>query len=199
MAAQDARRGRARRTRSSRPGSLADVLDMAKPAHHEPDDAATAPEDHLEAQRWRDYRRGRRYEVLVPSPFARNPRYQGEPVLRTRVCADPGDLLEGGTREPVFVTEDEWMELRIAEQSAELRTEGYRAPEQWMTLAEIAAEVGKSERTIRRHIVERGECQFTTFGRTKKVRRSDFEEWCKKDLPVTKEIREVDAFRREDF
>jgi len=170
------------------------MADSAPDPELDDDGMELSPEDHLEAQRWRDYRRGRRYEVLVASPFARNPRYQAEPVLRTRVCADPGDLLEGGTREPVFVTEDEWMELRIAEQVARA------APlvQEWMTLAEIAEVVRVSERTIRRH-VDRGELPFTKFGRQRKVRRSDFEEWCKKDIPATREIREADAFRRGDF
>lgn len=151
------------------------------------------PEDHLEAQRWRDYRRGRRYSVLTHSPFERV--RPGSPlVLRTMVCADSGDLLDGGTRPPEFVTEADWMELRIAEQVARA------APlvQEWMTLAEIAEVVRVSERTIRRH-VDRGELPFTKFGRQRKVRRSDFEEWCKKDIPATREIREADAYRRGDF
>ena len=68
-----------------------------------------------------------------------------------------------------------------------------------MTLQEIAAEVGKDVRTIRRYIVEKNECPFTEFGRTKKVRRSDFEDWLAKDRPETREIRETEQYRREDF
>ena len=154
----------------------------------------SGPDDALAEQRHREYVRGRRYEVWVSSPFARNPRYQGGPVLRTRYYVGRTD--DG---EPIFASEDEWHALALREQAAELRAEGYRAPEQWLTLREIAAEVGKSERTIRRHIVERGECPFTAFGRTKKVRRSDLDEWLAKDRPETREIRETEQYRRDDF
>ena len=165
--------------------------------------------DLLELNRHREYVPGRRYEVYVPSPFARNPGYDGPPVLRTRYFvrwedrpgSDGGDAVE---RWPVFATEEEWLELRLEERlreaTGELSATGnVRAEDQWLTLQEIADQVGKSARTIRRHIVERGECPFTAFGRTKKVRRSDYEEWLKKDLPVTKEIREADGYRRDDF
>jgi len=168
------------------------------PSDAEPGDAEPSPEDMLELNRHRDYVRGRRYEVFVPSPFARNPRYRGEPVLRMRYFVR-WETREDGERWPVFATEEEWLELRLAEQTDALRAEGYRAPEQWMTLKEIAAEVGKSERTIRRHIVEREECSFTAFGRTKKVRRSDFEEWLAKDSQESQELRETEEYRRDDF
>ncbi|MEM1451103.1 MAG: helix-turn-helix domain-containing protein [Planctomycetota bacterium] len=66
-----------------------------------------SPTDAMEAQRWRPYQLGRVYAVFVPSPFARvNP--DASPVLRHRVCSDPGDLQEGGSREPVFVTPAEF-------------------------------------------------------------------------------------------
>ena len=66
-----------------------------------------SPADALEAQLHREYHRGRIYAVFVPSPFARaNP--DASPVLRYRVCSDPGDLLTGGTREPVFVAPAEF-------------------------------------------------------------------------------------------
>ena len=73
-------------------------------------------------------------------------------------------------------TEKEWLEIRLAEQADALREEGYQAPDQWLTLQEIAEQVGMNLRTIRQHIVERGDCPFTQFGRSKKLRRSDFEE-----------------------
>lgn len=149
-------------------------------------------EDLLDLNRFREYVRGRRYEVFVPSPFPR-----GEPILRARyfVRWETRD----GERWPIFATEEEWLEVRLHEQTTALRTEGYRPPEQWMTLKEIAAEVGKDARTIHRHIVERGECAFTEFGRTKKVRRSDFEAWLAKDRHVAPEVREADSYRRSDF
>ena len=61
-----------------------------------------------------------------------------------------------------------------------------------MTLQEIADEIGKKGRTVRRHIVERNECPFTEFGRDKKVRRSDYEDWLGKDRPeARRELREA--------
>ncbi len=154
-------------------------------------------EDALEDPRLREnYKRGQLYEVLVPSI------YEGvspgsEPILAKRIFAGWED--RDGERHPVFVTTLEWQEMRLKEEVDGLRAEGFQSPEPWMTLQEIADQVGASVRTIRRHIVERAECAYTEFGRVKKVRRSDFEEWLKKDLPVTKEIREVDSYRREDF
>jgi len=157
----------------------------------------TSYEDALEDQRLReDYVCGRLYEVYVPSIFE-GIRPGSEPDLSKRVFAGWED--RDGERHPLFVTEREWEEIRLKEEMDALRAEGHRAPEQWMTLGEIASEVGKSVRTIRRHIIERGECPFTEFGRDKKVRRSDFEEWLAKDRPETREIRETEQYRREDF
>lgn len=66
-----------------------------------------APEDAMEAQLHRRYVRGRVFAVFVPSPFVSvNP--DAAPVLRHRVCSNPGDLLEGGTRAPEFVTPAEF-------------------------------------------------------------------------------------------
>ncbi len=164
-----------------------------------PDGLVLRGDDLLEQNRHREYVRGRRYEVFVPSPFARNrtAKSKAEPVLRERYFVRWE--MRDGEHWPVFATEDEWHEIRLREKTDPLQAEGYRAPEQWMTLKEIAAEVGKDVRTIRRHIVQRGECPFTAFGRTKKVRRSDFEEWTKKDRPETRETREADSYRKKDF
>ena len=166
--------------------------------HQEPDLLDCEPpgepgvEDMLDLNRFREYVRGRRYEVFVPSPFPR-----GSPQLRLRYFVEW--QTRDGERWPVFATDDEWLEIRLREQAVALRSEGYRAPEQWLTLKEIAAEVGKDVRTIRRHVVERGECPFTEFGRTKKVRRSDFEAWLAKDRHVAPEVRDADSFRKRDF
>ncbi len=66
-----------------------------------------SPEDLLDMNRHRDYVRGQVYAVWVPSPFAcANP--DAAPVLRYRVCSDPGDLADGGSRDPVFATTAEW-------------------------------------------------------------------------------------------
>jgi len=175
-----------------------------------PDDLPDGPSalDLFHLQRERAYIRGRIYRVFIPGIF--NCARRGD-----RNCELPTNVVEadfklelrvfGGWRDredgrwPVFVTEHEWHEIRLQEETAKLRAEGHRSPEQWMTLKEIAAEVGKDVRTIRRHIVERGECPFTAFGRTKKVRRSDFEEWTRKDRHETREIREADSYRKCDF
>lgn len=58
---------------------------------------------------------------------------------------------------------------------------------------------GGTERASLDNIVERGECPFTEFGRDKKVRRSDFEEWLGKDRPEARRVREADEYRRDDF
>lgn len=75
------------------------------------------PEDAREAQLHREYRRGSVYAVWVASPFAGvNP--DASPVLRYRVCSDPGDLLTGGTRAPVFVTPAEFAANATADSTA---------------------------------------------------------------------------------
>ena len=160
-------------------------------------EAEPSIEDVLEDQRLRDdYQRGLAYQVYVPSIFE-SVRPGSEPTLAKRIFA--GWEEREGKRHPLFVKEREWQEIRLKEEMDALRAEGFQAPEQWMTLQDIANEIGKNVRTVRRHIVERGECPFTEFGRDKKVRRSDFEEWLGKDKPEARQYRETDEYRNEDF
>lgn len=77
-----------------------------------PEDDGPSLADLLAEQRERtDYVRGKAYEVLVPSVFPKS-----DPVLRTRIFAGWEDRTDG--RSPKFVTEREWLEIRLAEQTA---------------------------------------------------------------------------------
>ncbi len=115
-----------------------DPIDEPERDRHEPLDATAhepgtfgalwdsvpdlSPDEVLALQTCRDYLRGQAYAVFVPSPLARTGR-QVDPVLRYRVCADPGDVADGGDREPVFVTTAQWDALQRAEDRASDRAE----------------------------------------------------------------------------
>lgn len=139
-------------------------VDDAEPEHAEPGAA-----DVLDAQAERDYRRGQSYAVFVPGPRVLDGRTLGEPRLRYRVCADPGDRAEGGTREPVFVTTAEWDELRRAEDRAADRADFERRIGEVLRmvpkaspaaevladttpLRQLAAELGVTVETIKRRL-----------------------------------------------
>lgn len=78
-----------------------------------PEDNTPSIAELLAAQSGRkDYERGKAYEVLVPSIFPKS-----EPVWRMRIFAGWED--RDGGRSPKFVTDREWIEIRLAEQTAE--------------------------------------------------------------------------------
>lgn len=84
-----------------------------------PDGLTLSGDDLLEQNRHREYVRGRKYEVFVPSPFARNrtAKSKAEPLLRERYFVRWE--MRDGARWPIFATEEEWLEIRLAEQTAE--------------------------------------------------------------------------------
>lgn len=53
-----------------------------------------------------------------------------------------------------------------------------QAQRPWMTLADIAAELGVSLRTVRRRVLKDGEMPHMKFGSRVLVRRTAFEDYC---------------------
>lgn len=122
-----------------------------------PDGAESGAADVLDAQADRAYRPGALYAVFVPSPFARaNP--DAEPVLRYRVCADPGDREAG--RAPVFLSAAEWAatcgtdaEARLAE--LERQIEELEGVPECYSVKRAAHYLDLSEKTVYKLVRER--------------------------------------------
>jgi len=142
-----------------------------------PDEPEPGAADVLDAQRWRQYVRGRVYAVFVPSPFASvNP--EAAPVLRYRVCADPGDREAG--RDPVFVTVPEWAatcgadaEGRLAE--LERQVEELDGVPECFSVKHAAQFLGLSDKTVYK-LIRDGELEAFKVGSQHRIPSQALEE-----------------------
>jgi len=152
-----------------------------------------SPDEVLALQACRDYRHGQTYAVFVPSPLARTGQ-QVDPVLRYRVCADPGDLADGGTREPVFVTTSQWDALQRAEDRASDRAEYERQLDELRRMApkaspaaevlgdttplrQLADELGLTVETVKRRLRTAEVPLIELSSHDYRVRNDDLREW----------------------
>lgn len=145
------------------------------------DDDAPSIADLLAEQRERtDYVRGKVYEILVPSIFPKS-----EPVLRARTFAGWEDRDDG--RRPKFVTEREWLEIRLAEQTVE---QGARLREQhngaavteqsdFLTTAQVAKLLGREgdEAAVERELRRSKVVNSRGRGTNRRWERSSLQRW----------------------
>ncbi len=153
----------------------------------QPDDwPELSPDEVLALNSARDYSRGQTYAVFVLSPFARS--CPSEPVLRYRVCADPGDREAG--RDPVFVTTEQWDELRRAEDRAEYERQLARllkltpkaspAAEilgDTTPLNQLAGELGLTVETVKRRLRTAAVPLIELSSHDYRVRNDDLRSW----------------------